>query len=265
MELAPRYCRSCGSRILIKNVCHNCNKDPLKGENYCYDCGSLTPNPNSCLNCGARYKRSFPLNLALIIGSVLLIAVAATVYFLSGSEKTTSPPQEKQIAQSTNSDETRKQELPQTKDTIVNKPIIETKPAADTTTLIVNKPKDTTVTKPLPADTTKKTGINIFSSREINGYKVHCAYFGNQRSQILFFIANESGYIKVNGKIVELQRKSKGVDQAVFEGPQYKATLTIEGLTGSEKEWLASCTLTVKDLVQNKSSKHKVYSSCIEL
>jgi hypothetical protein len=237
MELAPRYCRSCGSRILIKNVCHNCNKDPLKGENYCYDCGSLTPNPNSCLNCGARYKRSFPLNLALIIGSVLLIAVAATVYFLSGSEKTTSPPQEKQIAQSTNSDETRKQELPQTKDTIVNKPIIETKPAADTTTLIVNKPKDTTVTKPLPADTTKKTGINIFSSREI----------------------------KVNGKIVELQRKSKGVDQAVFEGPQYKATLTIEGLTGSEKEWLASCTLTVKDLVQNKSSKHKVYSSCIEL
>ena len=246
MELAPRYCRSCGSRILVKNVCQNCNKDPLKGSNYCYDCGSLTPNPDSCLNCGARYKRSFPLNISLIIGIVLVIGIAAAVYFLTGSAKTPSPPQEKQIAQAPIAADPKKPKLPQTKDTIVN------------------KPKDTTVTKPL-ADTATKTGINTFSPREINGYKVHCTYFGNQRSQVLFFIANESGYIKVNGKIVELKRKSKGVDQAVFEESQYKATLTIEGLTGSEKEWLASCVLTIKDLLQNKSSKHKVYSSCIEL
>ena len=247
MELAPRFCRSCGSRILVKNVCQNCNKDPLKGDNYCYDCGSLTPNGDSCLNCGARYKRSLPLNRILIIGSILLIAIAATVYFLTQSDKTPSPPQEKPIAQAPIVADTNKQELPQTKDTIVN------------------KPKDTTAIKPLLADTTKKTDNNFFTSREITGYKVHCTYFGNQRSQVLFFIANESGYIKVNGEIFELKRRSKGVNQAVFEGPQYQATLTIEGLTGSEKEWLASCILTVKDLAQNKSSKHKVYSSCIEL
>ena len=259
MELAPRYCRSCGSRLLVKNVCQNCSKDPLKGENYCYDCGSLTPNPNSCLNCGARYKRSFPLNMALIIGSVLLITIATAVYFLTRSDKTTSPTQEKQIAQAPIAVDSNKQGLHQTKDTIVNKPI------SDTTALIINKPKDTIATKPLAADTAKKIGANIFTSREINSYNINCTYFGNQRSQVLFFIANGSGYIKVNGKIFELKRKLKGVDQAVFEGPQYQATLIIEGLTGSEKEWLASCSLIIKTIGQNKSTKHKVYSSCIEL
>jgi hypothetical protein len=62
-----------------------------------------------------------------------------------------------------------------------------------------------------------------------------------------------------------LKRKHKGVDVAVYAGNGYEASIRIDGLSGSEKEWLASCTLNIKDIAQNVSVKHKVYSSCIEL
>ena len=69
----------------------------------------------------------------------------------------------------------------------------------------------------------------------------------------------------MNDKIYELKRKHKGVDVEVFSGNEYEATLRIDGLSGSEKEWLASCSLNIKDVIKGTSTKHKVYSSCIEL
>ena len=263
MELAPRYCRSCGSRILVKNVCHNCNRDPLSGENYCYDCGSLTPNADSCLKCGAKYKRNSTVKPLLIIGSLLIVAIAAAYFLTRPDAPSLTPQEQKPIAATPPVPETTKQELPQTPNTIVNNPV-------DTSTLIITKPANTiTVIKPPVQDTAKKvqTSVaNIFTTEEKNAYNIKCSYFGkNQRSQVLFFIANGSGYIKMNDKIYELKRKRKGVDEADFAGDKYEATIRIDGLSGSEKEWLASCTLIIKDLIQNTSTKHKVYSSCIEL
>lgn len=261
MELAPRYCRTCGSRILVKNVCHNCNSDPLKGENYCYDCGALTPNPDSCLRCGARYKVKSPVKLLLILGGLLIAAIAVAGYFISRKDQ--QPPlasqQEKTVIDTQKTPAVNSQELPQTRDTIVNKPV-------DTIALTTSKPVDTTtVKKPVP-DSVKKTSAGIFSSEERKNYNIHCSYFSkNQRSNVLFFIAGASGYIKMNDKTIELKRKSKGVDVAVFGNGNYEAIIRIDGLSGSEKEWLASCTLIIKDLIQNTSVRHKVYSPCIEL
>jgi Predicted amidophosphoribosyltransferases len=260
MELAPRYCRSCGSRILVKNVCHNCNNDPLKGDNYCYDCGALTPNADSCTNCGAKYKKNFPVN-PLVLGSILVIVIAVVIFLLSRFDKGPSTQEpEKTIAQTPVTPEPNNQESPQTQDTIVNKTI-------DTSAKIIAKrPTDTAVIKPLPTDTSKPKQTGAFTTAEVKAYNARCSYFAKgQRGQVLFFIAGGSGYIKMNDKIYELKRKSKGVDVEVFSGNNYEATLRIDGLSGSEKEWLASCTLNIKDLTQNTSAKHKVYSSCIEL
>ncbi|HUS02016.1 MAG TPA: zinc ribbon domain-containing protein [Chitinophagaceae bacterium] len=260
MELAPRYCRTCGSRILVKNVCHNCNNDPLKGDNYCYDCGALTPNADSCLKCGARYKRSSHIKLLLTIGGLLFVAIAVAGYFLSRPDKPSSVQQENSLSQSTSTvPDTNKQELSHTHDTIVNNPV-------DTSSLINAKPADTTINKPPAKDTTKKIASNIFTSEERKAYSIRCSYFRkNQRSQVLFFIAGGSGYIKMNDKTVELKRKSKGVDVAVFGNDNYEAVIRIDGLSGSAKEWLASCTFILKDLLQHTSATYKVYSACIEL
>jgi hypothetical protein len=262
MELAPRYCRTCGSRILVKNVCHNCNNDPLKGDNYCYDCGALTPNADSCLKCGARYKRSSPVKLLLTIGGLLIVAIAVAGYFLSRPNKAATVQQETPLAQSASPvplPDTAKQELPQTHDTIVNNPV-------DTSSLITAKPADTTINKPAVTDTTKKVASNVFSQEERKLYSIRCSYFKkNQRSQVLFFIAGGSGYIKMNDKTIELKRKSKGVDVAVFGNGSYEAIIRIDGLSGSAKEWLASCTLIIKDLLQSTTATYKVYSACIEL
>ena len=263
MELAPRYCRSCGSRILVKNLCHNCNRDPLSGENYCYDCGSLTPNADSCLKCGAKYKRNSPVKPLLIIGSLLIVAIAAAYFLTRPDTPSLTLQEQKPVAATPPVRETTKQELPQTLDTIINNPV-------DTSALIINKPSDTiAVIKPPVQDTAKKIQNNIagiFTPEEKSAYNIKCTYFGkNQRGQVLFFIANGSGYIKMNGKIYELKRKRKGVDEAEFAGDNYGAIIRIDGLSGSEREWLASCTLIIKDLIQNTSTKHKVYSSCIEL
>jgi hypothetical protein len=266
MELAPRYCRSCGSRILVKNICHNCNSEPLKGENYCYDCGALTPNPDSCLKCGARYKVKSPVKLLLILGGLLIIGIAVAGYFISRPDKpVVMSQQETTTADRPAAPASNTQELTQARDTIVNNPPVDT--SALINTPVPAKPADTTAAKTSkPADTVKKTEPNVFSLEERKGYPVRCSYFTkNQRGRVLFFIAGGSGYIKMNEQIVELKRKRKGVDVAVFGNGQYEATLTIDGLSGNAKEWLAACTLIIKDLSQNTTLRHKVYSSCIEL
>lgn len=259
MELAPRYCRSCGSRILVKNVCHNCNNDPLKGENYCYDCGALTPNANSCLKCGAKYKTNLPVKPALIIGSLVIITIAITGYFLTRPDKPLLAPEpEKTARQSSITSDTNKTEVQQTKNTI-NNPV-------DTPRTITSRQVDSAAIKTPVIDSAKTILPGTFTSDELKAYKGRCSYFSkNQKSQVWFFIAGGSGYIKMNDKVYELKRKRKGVDVAVFSGNEYEATVRIDGLSGSAKEWLASCTLNIKALVQGTSVKHKVYSSCIEL
>ena len=267
MELAPRYCRSCGSRILVKNVCHNCNHDPLSGDNYCYDCGALTPNGDSCLKCGAKYKRNSLAKLLIIIGCLLFVTIAVAWFVTRTNSNSSISSEEKTIATTPKLPETTKEELSQTHDTIVNKPVIVNNPVDTPTLKVINKSVDTTTVLKQPVkDTTKKIVSNIFSLAEKNAYNITCSYFGKgQRSQVLFFISNGFGYIKMNGKIYELKRKRKGVDEAVFAGDKYEAILTIEGLSGSENEWLASCTLIIKDIIQHTPIKRKVFSTCIEL
>lgn len=264
MELAPRYCRSCGSRILVKNVCHNCNNDPLKGDNYCYDCGALTPNADSCLRCGAKYKTSFPLKPVLLIGGLVIVLAAAAGYFLSRPNTPTASEQPKNIVETPKNTAPPGQETDSTGNTVVNKPTVVT---TDTSIIINNKPAaDTTVAKPPVADTSKNLSPNVFVPEELHLYKGRCSYFAkNQRSQVYFFTLGGSGYIKMNGKIYELKRKRKGVDVAVFSNNDYEVTIRIDGLSGSAKEWLASCTLSIKAIISNASMRHKVYSTCIEL
>ena len=165
MELAPRYCRTCGSRILVKNVCHNCNNDPLKGDNYCYDCGALTPNADSCLKCGARYKRNSPVKLLLTIGGLLIIGIAVAGYFLSRPANSSLPVHqpESSIPVTPPPPDTNKQQLTETHDSIVNNPV-------DTSALISSKPADTTVNKTSVQDTTKKVAPNIFTPEERKAY-----------------------------------------------------------------------------------------------
>lgn len=257
MELAPRYCRSCGSRILVKNVCHNCNNDPLKGENYCYDCGALTPNANECLQCGAKYKTNFPVKPVLIIGAVLIIASALAGFLLSRPESSSSSsPQQVSVTQTNTTAENKIKP-----DTVVTKTIITT-------------PHDTVAVNPV-ADTSNKVNIidssktitpTIFTSDELKTYKIKCSYFEKrERSQVVFFIASGAGYIKLNDKIYQLDKKRKNANEAVFTNPEYETTVRIEGLSGNDKEWLSSCTLIIKDIIKNISSKYKVYSYCIEL
>jgi hypothetical protein len=267
MELAPRFCRSCGSRILIKKVCHNCNRNSLIGDNYCYDCGALTPNRNSCLKCGAKYKRNFPTKLLIIVVSLLIVTIAVSWFVTRNHSNISISSEKKTIATTSKIPERTKQELPQILHTILNKPVIVNNPVDTSTLKVINKPVDSaTVVKPPMKDATKKIVSNIFSLAEKNAYKITCSYFGKGlRNQVLFFISNGFGYIKLNGKIYELKRKRKGVDEAVFAGDKYEAILTIKGLNGSENEWLASCTLIIKDIIQHRSIKHKVFSTCIEL
>ena len=260
MELAPRYCRSCGSRILLKNVCHNCNNEPLKGDNYCYDCGALTPNADGCLKCGAVYKRKSPVKLISLIGIVVIISIAVAGFLLSrtSNNKASSKPETTSI-QTAPVTEPPKIESTISSDTGVKH--------IDTATTLPTKQLDTAIaiSKPVP-DSTKKILTYIFTKEEMNAYKIRCSYFEKKdKSEVLFFIGGGSAYIKANGKIYELKRKRKGVDIAVFANEEYETIIAINGLSGSAQEWMASCTLTIKDLIQNISVKHKVYSTCIEL
>jgi hypothetical protein len=255
MELAPRYCRTCGSRILVKHICHNCNNDPLKGDNYCYDCGALTPTADSCLKCGAKYKQNFPAK-PLITGILIIIAIVVAGYFLLQPGKISLATENDKTVSQTHTPTGTNDESQILQDTIANNPV--------DTSMISVKQTDSIVNTPL--DSAKKDIAGIFTSSELKIYNSRCSYFHRgMRNRVLFLISGGSGYIKMNDKTHVLKRKRKGVDVAVFAGDGFEATITIDGLSGSAKEWLASCTLVIKNVTQNTSVKHKVYSSCIEL
>lgn len=268
MKLQPRYCRTCGTRILVKNVCHNCGSDPLTGDNYCYDCGALTPESTKCLNCGASFQKKISSSTAIILGSILILIMAVAAYIVSQSDKQPSKPA---IAKSDKpntaaSDET-KQEI-ENRPTIVSNttPPQDLSKKQDSTNIaaagaVVN---DTAAKKNTAAS--QKITVNLFSPSEVKEHNGGCTYFENkQKSEVLFFTAGGSGYIKINDTVYPLKRIKKTSDVSKFGGGLYEVIVEIKGLSGSDKEWLASGILTVKDLVQKTTEKRKIYSSCINL
>ena len=56
----------------------------------------------------------------------------------------------------------------------------------------------------------------------------------------------------------------RGNDIARFVGSGYEVTIEIEGLAGSEKEWLAEASMVVKDQRLRILSRQKIYSTCID-
>lgn len=257
MKLGPRYCRTCGSRILLKHICHNCGNDPLQGDNYCYDCGSLTPDEASCSNCGTSYKSKLPVPKSLLIAGGFMVIIAAIILI------TQTEPSDKSaiinnegITADTEVNSSLSAEPIHSPATIVT-------PAADTSNNRNNM--DTTQTAE-PIDSIKTIETNVFSSAEVKSYRPRCTFFEKkQKSQVLFFTSSGSAFIKVNGTVYTLKRTRKKTDIETFSGDNYEATITIEGLSGSDKEWLATGTLLVKDLLQNSSVKRRVYSTCISL
>ena len=239
MKLASRFCRTCGSKILVRNVCHNCRSNPLEGNNYCYNCGQLTPLGTKCASCNTSFKRENTLKLSMpTLGILVLLALAAiAVYFSQRSGE------EKNIL----------------KDKVVKEEKFTEEPPALEPKKDTLKIDTSTIIQPVVNNT-----ISAFSSQEIRSYSVSCSYFKkNNRDSVLFFSKKGLGYIKINGNVVELRRTKKGNDISTFAAGNYQAKVIIEGLSGTSKEWLAAVSLILKDTAQKTSVKQKLYSTCI--
>ncbi|MDQ6756677.1 MAG: hypothetical protein M3004_07055, partial [Bacteroidota bacterium] len=110
-----------------------------------------------------------------------------------------------------------------------------------------------------------RISMNVFSAGELRANAAGCSYFeGKNKSNVIFFTNSVYGYLKINGKTFALQGIQKGNDVARFAGAGYEASVEIEGLAGTENNWVASCILIVRDVRQKILSTHKVYSSCTE-
>ena len=257
MKLAARFCRSCGSKILVRDICHNCTSNPVAGNNYCYDCGALTPLGDKCEQCGANFKKRSPLGkLVVISGVIVIIGIAAALMIITNNHKKKSPYH--------NTSKLSKTEIVDTVPTPVTSSTTsssDTAKKADTAKVEVPK------TDPVKKDTAKSIiqEVNVFSQQELSVHKISCSYFRKtQRGSVFFFTANGLGYLKINGNIIPLKRIKKGTDVSFYSGEKYQAQLTIDGLSGNEKAWLAAVSLVVKDSAHKLISKQKVYSSCIE-
>lgn len=257
MKLAARFCRLCGSKILVRNVCHNCSSNPLKGNNYCYDCGALTPLGSKCEKCGANFKNKSTPKLVAIVTSIFFIAIATfiIIYYNSNTSNDKSNPTS---------------QLKEKK--MVDAPV---KNVERISTAINNSAKVDTVkmdvakTDSIKSDTSKLLlplqQINTFTQQELGNHKISCSYFKkNQRGAVYFFNTNATGYLKINGNIVVLKRSKKGSDISVYSGEKYQAQLIIDGLSGNERAWLAAVSLIVKDSAHKIIIRQKVYSTCIE-
>ena len=287
------YCRTCGSMVQSKTVCHYCGCEPLKGHNYCCDCGTSTiPEAIMCVHCGASFQGKFPATLAILISIALVVTLAGAGYFMSESRteptekmaSTVNHPKNKDSADDvlkvtpgkdepvkiinnipTNLLKSRNDALIRIAKNIsrIPKPEIETPPKP----VIPEKPREeVTVTPPdKTANPSGRLSMNVFSSREMRNYSVGCTYFiGKSKNNVVFFTTNVYGYVKINGKVYTLQGIQKGNDIAKFSGAGYEVTIEIEGLAGNENEWLADATLVIKDIRQRAFSRHKVYSSCTD-
>lgn len=284
------YCRTCGSMVRSKKVCHYCGCEPLKGHHYCCDCGTSTlAEAVMCVQCGASLQNKFPVTLAVLISIALAITIAGTGYFIAVSD---SDPAE--VISQNNSNRN-------TSDSIDLNKIVHAK-TNEAGKIIINNPANLIANKneaisriaknlPLPRlETANNTppdiperkkeetripdekpppsgriSMNVFSSREMRGYAAGCTYFtGGSKNNVVFFTTNVYGYVKINGKVYALQGIQKGNDIARFSGAGYELTIEIEGLAGNEKEWLAEALLVVKDVRQKTLTRHKIYSACTD-
>lgn len=241
MNLGSRFCRTCGSKILVRNVCHNCRSNPLTGNNYCYDCGTLTPSGIRCTNCGTNFKTKSQVKVPMFVIALFIILAlgAAVIFFLPKADDNNTNKQNKNTAS-------------QERNILENNHVSQIK----TDSIKV----DTLKTVTTSADT-----ISFFSAQEIKSYPKTCAYFKkNNRDSVLFFFNKQTGYLKINGNVVELRRTKKSADLATFVAENYEAKVMIDGLSGTSNEWLAAVSLIIKNIDQKTSVKHKLYSACIE-
>ncbi|HUS02017.1 MAG TPA: hypothetical protein VMY77_09835 [Chitinophagaceae bacterium] len=286
------YCRTCGSMVQSKTVCHYCGCEPLQGHNYCCDCGTSTiPEAIMCVHCGASFRGKFPATLAILISIALVVTLAGAGYFISESRTDPSEQNADPVINTRNNDSTNILKVSPVKDEAVKiinnipsnllkssndvviriaknisripKPEIETNPKP----VIPEKPREEVAVTP-PDKTSNPSGrisMNVFSSGEMRRYNIGCTYFtGKSKNNVVFFTTNVYGYVKINGKVYTLQGIQKGNDIARFAGAGYEVTIEIEGLAGNENEWLADATLVVKDVKQRTLSRHQVYSSCTD-
>lgn len=288
------YCRTCGSMVKSKNVCHYCGCEPLKGHSYCCDCGTSTiAEAIMCVHCGASFQTKFPAMLAVLITIAIVVTLAGAGYFITQSgtepsEKITDRINTKNINDSTNlykplpgkKDESGKIIINNISPTLLNnrneaitrltKDLPQNpKPESESSTKPVppQKNKEETITSPtnkvpsIPGS----ISINVFSARETRSYAAGCTYFeGRSKNNVVFFTTNVYGYVKINGRVYPLQGVQKGNDIAMFSGAGYEVTIEIEGLAGNEAEWMAEATLVVTDVRQRTLSRHKVYSTCTD-
>lgn len=286
------YCRTCGSMVKSKSICHYCGCEPLKGHNYCCDCGTSTISEAvMCVHCGASFQRKFPATLVVLISIALAVSLGGAAYFIAQQENGSS----EKMAETSNTEPRNdsvniEKSLPLKKnesgETIINNPGNLLKPKNDAISRLVknlpdipepeadvnNKPvipekiKEETITpREKPISTPGRISMNVFSSREMRNYSVGCTYFtGRSKNNVVFFTTNVYGYVKINGKVYVLQGVQKGNDIARFSGAGYDVSIEILGLAGNENEWMAEATLIVKDIRQRTLSTHKVYSACTD-
>lgn len=288
------YCRTCGSQIQSKDVCHHCGCEPLKGNNYCCDCGTSTvAEAIICVHCGASFQRKFPATLAVLISIAIVVTLAGAGYFITESGKEPSEKISDAISTNNSTDSTALYKASPPKKIESGKIIINNIPTgilkkrndainriakslsqipqSSTENIIspeiskINKEEAPVSRINKTAGTSERINMNVFSAGEIRNYYAGCTYFtGRSKKNVVFFTTNVYGYVKINGKVYALQGIQKGNDIARFSGAGYEVTIEIEGLAGNEKEWLAEATMIVKDIRQKTLSHHKIYSTCTD-
>ena len=281
------YCRTCGSKIQSKKVCHHCGCEPLKGSTYCCDCGTSTmSHAIMCVQCGASFQRKFPAALAVLILSILIVAATITGYVISEENdhpaESFSELKPKPANPLINNKQNKPKGNSEATTTITNKIIVKDPTYANAidklaknaakqnvsipnATAIIKKEKEKTEEVKDSKPMSEKININGFSRSQINRYPVTCSYFiGKSRNNIIFFTTTVFGYLRINGKLYELQGVEKGNDIARFSNSFYDVTIEILGLSGSETEWLASGKLVIMDKQKRILSIHNINSTCTD-
>jgi len=255
------------------------------------------PHAIMCVQCGASFQRKIPAALAVLILSILLIAATAIGYIVtSETDNAAESPDVSNINKqtpvnnnnSTNNTNNKTNDINPTNknssnealNTITNNIILKepadnnaiNKLAKSAAKQNIKKPDDIASKEKAEEEKTeskptaeKKINLNGFSRSQINRYPVTCTYFiGKSRNNIIFFTTTVFGYLRINGKLYELQGVEKGNDIARFSNAYYDVTIEIMGLAGTENEWLATGKLVIMDKGKRILSIHNINSACTD-
>ncbi len=254
------------------------------------------PHAIMCVQCGASFQRKIPAALAVLILSILLIAATAIGYIVT--RETDNPaeiPDVSKINKKTPVSNNKKTNNANNKindinppnkkssnealNTIINNIILKepaynnaiNKLAKSASRQNLKKPANIAAKEKVEEDKkeskppAEKTNVNGFSRSQINRYPVTCTYFiGKNRNNIIFFTTTVLGYLRINGKLYELQGVEKGNDIARFSNAYYDVTIEILGLAGNENEWLATGKLVIMDKGKRILSIHSINSACTD-